>query len=289
MTNATTVRWLRRALLLAVVGAAPPFAAESAAQGLSGTIAVNPPIIQAGDPTTVTYLVRNDGNGPIFDLALVIRLVDPDTGATIATLTDMIASLPPGGVFANLQPLPTAGLSPKSYLVILEVLLEGPFRLATTTLQVVSPSLDCTHAGPNIGELWPPNHKFVTVSVGGVTAPGGAPVTVTISQVFQDEPTNALGDGNTCPDAVGTGKSAVSVRAERSGTADGRVYHLRFTAASGSGAACQGEVTVCVPHDQGQGPACVDQGPLFNSAVCPAGRSAPGGKALGPRPSEPVN
>ncbi len=288
MANALTGRWLRNVLLLAVVGAAPPFAAATAAQGLSGTIAVNPPVIHAGDPTTVTYLVRNDGTGPFFDLAVVVRLVDPDTGDTIATLNDMIATLPPGAAFANLQPLPTAGLAPKTYQVILEVILEGAFRLATATLQVVSPSLDCTHAGPSIGQLWPPNHKFVTVSVGGVAAPGGGPVTVTISQVFQDEPTNSVGDGNTCPDATGIGKSSVSVRAERSGTLDGRVYHLQFAASDGRGATCQGEVTVCVPHDQGQGSVCVDQGPLFNSSVCPAGRS-PGAKAQGPRPSEPVN
>ena len=273
MANALTGRWLRSALLLAVAGAAPPFAAESAAQGLSGTIAVNPPVINPGAPTTVTYLIRNDSPLPFVDLAVVIRLEDPDTGQTLFTLNDMIASLPPGGAFANVQPLPTAGLAPKTYLVILEVILEGSLRLATATLQVASPSLDCTHAGPSIGELWPPNHKFVAVSVGGVTAPGGGPVTVTISQVFQDEPTNELGDGNTCPDAGGMGTSTVRVRSERSGLRDGRVYHLQFTASDSGGATCQGEVTVCVPHDQGQGSACVDQGPLFNSALCPAERS----------------
>src|SRR5881397_3858371 len=125
MANASTGRWLRSALLLAVVVAAPPFAAESAAQDFSGTIAVNPPVILAGQPTTVTYLVRNDGTVPFFDLAVVIRLEDPDTRGTIATLNDMIANLPPGGAFANVQPLPTAGLAPKTYLVILEVILEG--------------------------------------------------------------------------------------------------------------------------------------------------------------------
>ena len=288
MANASTGRWLRSALLLAVVGAAPPFASESAAQVLSGTIAVNPPVIHAGDATTVTYLVRNDSAGPFFDLAVVIRLVDPDTGETIVRLNDRIATLPPGGAFANLQPLPTAGLAPKTYLVILEAILEGPFRLATATLQVVSPSLDCTHAGPGIGQLWPPNHKFVAVSVGGVTAPGGGPVAVTISQVFQDEPTNALGDGNTCPDAAGMGTSTVRVRSERSGLRDGRVYHLQFTASDGGGATCQGEVTVCVPHDQGHGSACVDQGPLFNSALCPAGGSGRSERAPALPPFEPA-
>jgi hypothetical protein len=94
-------------------------------------------------------------------------------------------------------------------------------------------------------------------------------VTLTITQVLQDEPTNSAGDGNTCPDATETGTATVSVRAERAGGGDGRVYHLGFTASDGRGGTCQGEVTVCVPHDQGDGEACVDQGPIYDSTVCP--------------------
>ena len=106
--------------------------------------------------------------------------------------------------------------------------------------------------------------------------------------VFQDEPTNELGDGNTCPDAGGMGTSTVRVRSERSGLRDGRVYHLQFTASDSGGATCQGEVTVCVPHDQGQGSACVDQGPLFNSALCPAGGSGRSERAPALPPFEPA-
>jgi hypothetical protein len=32
---------------------------------------------------------------------------------------------------------------------------------------------------------------------------------------------------------------------------------------------CAGEVRVCVPHNQGDSPQCVDQGPLFDSGSCP--------------------
>jgi hypothetical protein len=53
---------------------------------------------------------------------------------------------------------------------------------------------------------------------------------------------------------------------------DGRIYHLRFTATDPAGGSCQGEVAVCVPHDQGGKPQCIDQGPLFDSTACPPGR-----------------
>ena len=94
------------------------------------------------------------------------------------------------------------------------------------------------------------------------------PVTTTIVSVFQDEPTNAAGDGNTCPDALGIGTSTAHVRSERSGQGDGRVYHIRFQSDDGRGGSCTGTVKVCVPHDQGQGDECVDQGPLFDATVC---------------------
>jgi hypothetical protein len=124
---------------------------------------------------------------------------------------------------------------------------------------------DCSGAGPSEPELWPPNHKFETVSIVGVTDPDGDPVTVTITSVRQDELLNSEGDGNTCPDATGVGGTTVDVRSERSGLEDGRVYHLNFIASDGRGGQCTGSAGICVPHDQRPGHVCVDQGPLYDS------------------------
>ena len=124
---------------------------------------------------------------------------------------------------------------------------------------------DCSKAVANPSELWPPNHKFVNVSVTGVTDPDGDPAAITITGITQDEPLNGLGDGDTCPDASGVGTAVASLRAERSGTADGRVYHVSFTATDGRGGRCTGTASVCVPHDQRPGHTCGDQGPLVNS------------------------
>jgi cysteine-rich repeat protein len=118
--------------------------------------------------------------------------------------------------------------------------------------------------------LWPPNHKFVPITIEGVTDPDGDSVSITVTAVAQDEPVDASGDGNTCGDAEGVGTGAVALRSERSGEGDGRVYHVAFRAADPLGLFCTGEVQVCVRHDNGHGGVCGDQGPLFDStpAVC---------------------
>jgi hypothetical protein len=126
---------------------------------------------------------------------------------------------------------------------------------------------DCSAAVPSVSRLWPANHRMVPVAITGVTDPDGDPVALQVTQVSQDEPVNATGDGNTCPDASGVGTDTANLRAERSGNGDGRVYHVQFTASDGSGGSCTGEVTVCVPHSASG--SCADQGPTQASDVCP--------------------
>jgi len=129
---------------------------------------------------------------------------------------------------------------------------------------------DCSLATASPAQLWPPNHKYVTVVVGGVTDPDGDPVTITATAIFQDEAvnTNGVGAGNTSPDAT---LSPLAVRAERNGNpkspGNGRVYHITFMAEDGMGGVCNGTVQVCVPHDQRPGSTCVDGGPLYDSLV----------------------
>lgn len=125
----------------------------------------------------------------------------------------------------------------------------------------------CTSAIAGPGSLWPPNHKLVNVALTGVTDPDeGDTVTTTITGVTQDEPLNGLGDGDTAPDAVISADGGLRLRAERSGTGDGRVYVVAFTAKDSHGATCSGTVNVgAVPHDQRKGGAAVDSGQKYNS------------------------
>lgn len=123
----------------------------------------------------------------------------------------------------------------------------------------------CTGATPSIATLWPPDHKFVPVSINGITDPDGDATQVTVTSVQQDEPTLGGGSGHTSPDAVVQG-AAVQLRSERAGSNPaGRLYFIHFTASDGRGATCSGTNSVCVPHDQGGHSTCVDTGQRFNS------------------------
>jgi hypothetical protein len=102
-----------------------------------------------------------------------------------------------------------------------------------------------------------------------VTDPENGAIQITILGVTQDEPLNGLGDGDTGPDAVIQGDT-VLLRAERSGTGNGRVYHITFMADDGTGGNCTGTVSVCVPHSKGKkAPPCVDDGQVHDSVGTP--------------------
>lgn len=129
----------------------------------------------------------------------------------------------------------------------------------------------CKNAFADPAEIWPPNHKFVPVRIRGIRDPDRDRLTISIDSIFQDEPLDTFGDGHFEPDGKGIGRKYAKVRAERSGSkkvpGDGRVYHIGFTASDGRGGECSGKVTVCVPHDQRPGHACIDQGPLYKSTA----------------------
>jgi Tol biopolymer transport system component len=127
-----------------------------------------------------------------------------------------------------------------------------------------APSCGAAVASP--GDLWPPNRRLVEIAIEGVLDADGNPVTITVTSVRQDEPVNATGAGagRTTPDAT---LNPLSVRAERNGTGNGRVYHIGFSAEDSLGVACAGVVLVCVRHDQRPGGSCGDEGPMFDSLV----------------------
>jgi hypothetical protein len=126
----------------------------------------------------------------------------------------------------------------------------------------------CSAAAPSANLLWPPNHKFVDITINGVTDPANLVPTITITGIQQDEPVNAKGDGNTAPDGAGIGTSIAQVRSERSGTAvGGRLYFISFSAKDSAGGSCTGTVAVGVPHDQAQHAMPTDNGQRYDSTA----------------------
>jgi hypothetical protein len=143
--------------------------------------------------------------------------------------------------------------------------------LTQTVLAQVNHPPDCSAVKVDKTILWPPNHKLVQVNLTGATDPDpGDTATLVVDAVTQDEPTRGLGSGDQSPDATLTTppSNVASLRAERSGTGDGRVYRLHFTATDRVGATCTGIVKVGVPHDQGGGATPLDSAPpSYNSLI----------------------
>ncbi len=127
----------------------------------------------------------------------------------------------------------------------------------------------CAQAKSSVALLWPPNHKLETVAILNVTDPDNDPVSIKITAITQDEPVNGLGDGDSAPDGFGVGTSQAQLRAERSGTGNGRVYAISFMADDGKGGTCTGQVAVGAPHDLGKGKAPIDDGQNYDSTLTP--------------------
>ena len=125
---------------------------------------------------------------------------------------------------------------------------QAAFGVQTIRIDVNRPPVCAgVSASPNV--LTPPNHALRQVDLGGATDPDGDAVTLNVDRVTQDEPLDARGDGDTGPDAEpGEAAGSVLLRAERSGTGDGRVYEIHFTVDDGRGGTCTGTATVSVPR-----------------------------------------
>src|SRR5512136_1805473 len=123
--------------------------------------------------------------------------------------------------------------------------------------------------------LWPPNHKFVPVTL---TVPGAAESGVTVDSVKSSEPPSVKGAGGKSkePDAYlsKTDPLTVFLRSERSGldkgksSGLGRLYTISYSATNNLDTTCKGIVKVCVPHDQSaqvKASSCQDSGAKYNA------------------------
>ncbi len=102
--------------------------------------------------------------------------------------------------------------------------------------------------------LWPPNHQYVTVTVELQVYDEGDPDPTVTHQVTSSEPDDAegAGDGNTTRDIVEVDDKTFELRAERSGTGDGRTYTITYSAVDDAGNGATATCIVVVPHDKGK-------------------------------------
>jgi PKD repeat protein len=238
---------------------------------------VNPAVVKTGTltvsnlPPSVT--ITAPANGTLFQLAdpvpVTASFTDAGTNDTHTCSIDFgDGTIIPGtvveaagaGTCTGTHAYSTGGMKTIKVTVTDD---DGGSASASVTIDINSPP-DCSTVTPDQNSLWPPNHALRMISLGGATDPDGDVVTLTVTAVTQDEALNGLGDGDTSPDAVlGPGSNQVQLRAERSGTGDGRVYHVAFGGSDGRGGTCGGTVNVGVPHNQKATP--VDSELVVNS------------------------
>ncbi len=224
--------------------------------GLSGafTLTIVPPAETSTTSTTATTL---PGPSTTVTTTSTVATTTPSTSTVSITTTE------PPPTTTSSTAAPTTSTSSSTTSSLPPTTLPPP----TTTTTTLGPNHApiCTHAVAVPGRLWPPDHQLVDVDVGGIIDPDGDPLTLTVIEIRQDELPTVIGSGHTCPDADGIGTAQARVRAERSGPGDGRVYYIKVRATDPRDASCVATVRVCVPHDQGHGGRCGDEGPLFSS------------------------
>jgi hypothetical protein len=113
-----------------------------------------------------------------------------------------------------------------------------------TPPEIISLAVDPT-------QLWPPNHKMKPVNLEvEVFDNCDEDVFCRVTSVASNEPINGLGDGDTSPDWEITGDLSANLRAERSGTGDGREYTITVDCTDDAGNTAAETVVVTVPHDK---------------------------------------
>lgn len=129
------------------------------------------------------------------------------------------------------------------YREILSQIFESALTGGDTTPPVVSVT-----ASPTL--LWPPNHRMVRIDTGVSATDDKDPApAVRLLGVTVNEPDDGQGDGHTANDVVVNGAGQIYLRAERSGSGQGRFYTITYEATDSSGNKGIGSVDVVVPHE----------------------------------------
>ncbi len=106
-----------------------------------------------------------------------------------------------------------------------------------------------TNASPSICLLSPANHKMRDVVINYSSSDNCGGTVSSVLTVTSDEPMYGTGDGDTGPDWEVINNQSVKLRAERSGSGDGRVYTITITATDAAGNTSTSSVEVRVTHN----------------------------------------
>lgn len=124
-----------------------------------------------------------------------------------------------------------------------------PVIIGLDVCDEIAPTFEELSVSPDT--LWPANHKYVDVTATVVVSDNFDPnPTVTLISVTSNEPDDGLGDGDTENDIVILDDFHFQLRAERSGTGEGRIYTITYQVMDACGNSVTQSVTVTVPKSQ---------------------------------------
>jgi predicted extracellular nuclease len=126
-----------------------------------------------------------------------------------------------------------------------------PVLVGLDVCDEIAPVFDELTVTPD--SLWPANHKYVDITATVVVSDNFDlnPVVELVS-VESNEPDDGLGDGDTADDIVIVDDRTFMLRAERSGTGEGRIYTITYKVTDACGNSTMQSVTVTVPLNQGK-------------------------------------
>jgi uncharacterized repeat protein (TIGR01451 family) len=233
----------------------------------------SPDPVTTNNPLTYTITLRNNGPSVATGVTLsdmlppgalfnncsstgggVCRGSGQNRTVTFATLTVGAVATVTFGTTASCALADGALISNTATIAATEIDPNPANNSASSTTTATNPPPVIT-LNPFIS-LWPPNHKYHTVTVAQMvqSVTDNCPISVddvVIEKVASDEPGNALGDGNTIDDIViGANCRSVQLRAERAGPGDGRVYTITLRVRDSGGAVTRAVFEVSVPHSQ---------------------------------------
>jgi RNA polymerase sigma factor (sigma-70 family) len=153
-----------------------------------------------------------------------------------------IACVPPAGSFFPMgtHPVLCAAMDAAGHVT-------NACSFEVTVRDCEPPVIHSVAASPDL--LWPPDHRMVEVTVSVSVEDNCHVAGCRITSVTSSEPTIAQGSGRTAPDWQVTGDLTVSLRAERSGGAIGRVYSITVECTDDAGNPSTAAVQIAVPHD----------------------------------------
>jgi uncharacterized repeat protein (TIGR01451 family) len=228
-----------------------------------------PSLVGAGSTITYTVLVENGSTDTAYGVSLLDTLPAGTMLASHVTPAGWTCTPVAEGLSCAAPAM--AGGATASFTIVAQVACDAPNGADLANVAAIDSAMFDPNPGnnshtlhatvsnppPAIGGLlaspavlWPVNHKMVPVAIDYTASDSCDAAPVCRLSVASSEQTDGRGDGRTATDWEVVGDHAVMLRAERSGTGNGRTYTVTTACTDRAGGETTKTVAVAVPKSQ---------------------------------------